>query len=515
MRRCLIAALLVVTFTGSAVAQPKPAAPTKPEGEMRYALYVTLAPAWFDPGETTAGFLTPFWILYALHDALVKPMPGNLMAPSLAESWMVSADQRVWEFKLREGVRFHNGDPFTAEDVKFSFQRSKVGKVLKDRVREVEAVGAARVRFHLHEPFPDFLAFYGTLATGAGWIVPKKYVESVGDDGFKKRPVGLGPYKFVSHTPGIELVMEAYEGYWRKTPSVKRLVFKTIPDATTRAAMLKNGEVDVAYMLDSTAALELKRDPSIRLAFSGAIGIHYLDFFDQWDPKSPWHDRRVRLAAIQAVDRRALNEAETLGASRLTGAMVPRKFEFALALEPYPYDPAKAKQLLAEAGYPNGFDAGDLYPYPPYFSTGETIAGYFGAVGIKIKVRIMERAALQTAWMSKKLHGICMCTVASYGNAATRLADLVPSDGAFARGADADVEALYRQQARETDRRKREALLHQMQQLLYERVRFGPLWEFIWPSGIGPRVAEPALMLIDPYPWSAPLEEVRLKPASK
>jgi peptide/nickel transport system substrate-binding protein len=409
-------------------------------------------------------------------------------------------------------VKFHNGDPFTAEDVKFSFQRSKVGKVLKDKVRDVEVVSPSRVRFHLTEPFPDFMAFYGTLATGAGWIVPKKYVESVGDDGLKKRPVGLGPYKFVSHTPGIELVMEAYEGYWRKMPAVKRLVFKTVPDATTRAAMLKNGEVDVAYMLDAPTALELKRDPSIRLAFSGAIGIHYIDFFDQWDPKSPWYDRRVRLAAITAIDRRALNEAETLGASRLTGAMVPRKFEFALALEPYPYDPAKSRQLLAEAGYPNGFDAGDLYPYPPYFSTGETIAGYLGAVGIKIKVRTMERAALQTAWSTKKLHGLCMCTVASYGNAATRLADTVPSEGAYARGADPDVEALYRQQSREPDRRKREAALHQIQQLLYERVRFGPLWEFIWPSGIGPRVAEPALMLIDPYPWSAPLEEVRLKP---
>jgi peptide/nickel transport system substrate-binding protein len=97
--------------------------------------------------------------------------------------------------------------------------------------------------------------------------------------------------------------MEAYEGYWRKMPSVKRLVFKTVPDATTRAAMLKTGEVDIAYMLDATAALELKRDPSIRLAFSGAIGVHYLDFFDQWDPKSPWHDRRVRLAAVQSIDR--------------------------------------------------------------------------------------------------------------------------------------------------------------------------------------------------------------------
>src|SRR5258706_3984690 len=231
----LLAAVLVVGLVTDVPAQPKPAAPlARPEGEMRYALYVTLAPAWFDPGEITAGFLTPFWILYVLHDALVKPMPGNLMAPSLAESWTVSADQRVYEFKLREGVKFHNGDPFTAEDVKFSFQRSKVGKVLKDKVRDVEVVSPSRVRFHLTEPFPDFMAFYGTLATGAGWIVPKKYVESVGDGGFKKRPACLGPYKSVSHTPGIELVMEAYEGYWRKMPAGKRLGFKTVPEAPTR-----------------------------------------------------------------------------------------------------------------------------------------------------------------------------------------------------------------------------------------------------------------------------------------
>jgi ABC-type transport system substrate-binding protein len=104
-----------------------------------------------------------------------------------------------------------------------------------------------------------------------------------------------------------------------------------------------------------------------------------------------------------------------------------------------------------------------------------------------------------------------MCTVASYGNAATRLADQVQSDGAYARGVDPDVEALYKQQARETDKKKREAMLHKIQQLLYDRARFGPMWEFIWPSAIGPRVAEAGLMLIDPYPWSAPLEDVRLK----
>src|SRR5439155_15446907 len=94
-----------------------------------------------------------------------------LMAPSLAESWTVSADQRVYEFKLREGLRFHNGDPFTAEDVRFSFHRAKGSKLLHERVREVTVLGPSRVRFHLHEPWPDFMAFYGTIVSGAGWIV--------------------------------------------------------------------------------------------------------------------------------------------------------------------------------------------------------------------------------------------------------------------------------------------------------------------------------------------------------
>src|SRR2546427_6462259 len=155
MTRCLVTAVAFLLSALLAGAPLADAASAKPEGEMRWALYVTLAPQWFDPAETQ-GQLTPFWVAYAIHDALVKPMPGNLMAPSLAESWTVSADQRTYEFKLREGLKFHNCDPFTAEDVKFSFQRSKVGKVLKDRVRDVGIVSPSRVRFHLNEPFPDF-----------------------------------------------------------------------------------------------------------------------------------------------------------------------------------------------------------------------------------------------------------------------------------------------------------------------------------------------------------------------
>jgi peptide/nickel transport system substrate-binding protein len=509
-RRRSIAGLALVGLLCLAASPIAVGAQAKPEGEMRWALYITLPPAWLDPGEVT-GTITPFWVLYALHDALVKPMPGNLMTPSLAESWTMSADGKTYEFKLREGVRFHNGDPFTADDVKFSFHRAKGGKILRDKVKEVTIVGPHRVRFQLAEPWPDFMTYYGTLVNGAGWIVPKKYVEQVGDDGFRKHPIGLGPYKFVSYTPGIELVMDANEQYWRKMPHVKRLVYKMVPDASTRLAMLKRGEVDVAYLLDAPMAQEVKRDPNLKLAFSGAIGVFFLDFFDQWDPKSPWHDRRVRLASITAIDTRAINEAENLGASRLTGAMAPRSFEFTLQLEPYAHDPARAKQLLAEAGYPNGFDAGDLYPYPPYFSMGEAAAGYLGAVGIKTKIRSMERAAFISAWMGKKLRGLCVCISAFYGNAASRMAEFVPSDGIYARGADPDVDALWKQQARETDKKKREELLHRIQRLVSERVRFAPIYEYIWPSGVGPRVAEPALLLIDPYPWSAPLEDVRLR----
>src|SRR6185369_4552242 len=314
----IVAMVLALVLCGGLLAGPprEAAAQAKPEGEMRWALYVTLSPQWFDPAEVI-GVLTPFWVLYALHDALVKPMPGNQLTPSLAESWTVSPDQRVYEFKLRQGLKFHNGDPFTAEDVQFSFQRAKGAKILQEKVREITIVDRYRIRFQLQDPWPDFMTFYGTLATSAGWIAPKKYMEQVGPDGFKKAPVGLGPYKFVSNTPGVELVMEAYEGYWRKVPSVKRLVFKSVPEATTRLAMLKSGEVDVAYLLDAPDARALQSDPKFRVAFSGGIAIFYFDFLDQWDQKSPWHDKRVRLAANYAIDRQALSEVETLGASRL------------------------------------------------------------------------------------------------------------------------------------------------------------------------------------------------------
>jgi len=503
--------LLVLSVVALATAGLVVPAAAAPEGQMTWAIHVTLAPKWLDPGETEA-VATPFMVLYPLHDALVKLGPGGMMS-SLAESWTVSPDGLNYDFVLRSGVKFHNGEPVTPEDVKFSFERYRGGsaKVLKDKVKEVQVVDPRRARFVLKEAWPDFMTFYGTTATGAGWIVPKKYVEKVGDDGFKKAPIGAGPYRFVSSSPGLDLVMDAFEGYWRKVPSVKRLVFKSIPDETTRAAALKRGEVDVAYYLNGPVAEEVRRTPGLRLIATRTSGVLFLAFVEQWDPKSPWHDLRVRLAASLAIDRKGINEAEALSFSGPTGNIVPRHFEFALPIDPHPFDPTRAKQLLVEAGYPNGFEGGDLTPLPPYFSMAEAVGTNLGAVGIRVKVRSLEQATFLASWRDKKLRGVVLGGTGAAGNAATRIEALATKNGFYAYGVLPEVEDLFQRQARELDRKKREELLHQIQRILHDKVVHAPIWENGFIRGVGPRVEEAALSLIPAFPYSAPLEEVRLK----
>jgi peptide/nickel transport system substrate-binding protein len=484
----------------------------QPEGQLTIAFDTTIAPAYLDPAETT-GIAAPFVFLYALHDALVKPLPGNHLAPCLAESWTESADGLVYEFKLRQGLMFHNGEPFTAEDVHFSFLRYKgtSAKLLHDRVKAVEIIDAHRLRFVLHTPWPDFLTFYATPATGAAWIVPKAYLQQVGDDGFKRHPVGLGPYRFVRFDPGVELVLEANGHYWRKTPSIQRLVFKGIPERPTRLAMLKTGEADLATFMIGDEGAAVKRDPKLRLGVIIAPVTWWIEFSEQWDPTSPWHDRRVRLAANLAIDKQAIIEVERLGLGRPTGSIIPRALEFALPLEPLPYDPAQARRLLAEAGYSDGFEAGDLTPIPPFFTMGEAVGNYLGSVGIRTKMRTMERAAFLSAWREKKLKGLILTGSGAFGNAATRIEPYGVSTGVYAYGGYPDIDALFRQQAEERDRTKREALLQQLQRLMQQRLMHAPIAEPAALHGVGPRVEEPGVGLIPLFAYFGPYEEMRLK----
>src|SRR5437867_3546954 len=185
--------------------------------------------------------------------------------------------------------------------------------ILTGGVRPLAAAPAGqmtgRVHIELKQPWPDFLACYSS-GTGAGWVVPKKCVEQVEHDGFSRHPIGAGPYRVDSFTAGVELVLEAVEQYWRKAPQVKRLVFKAIPDPSTRFAALKRGEIDVSYWMTASLGEELRRTAGLTLKPAIANNTYWVYFVDQWDPKSPWHDRRVRLAATHAIDRQGINQSE-------------------------------------------------------------------------------------------------------------------------------------------------------------------------------------------------------------
>jgi ABC-type transport system substrate-binding protein len=275
--------------------------------------------------------------------------------------------------------------------------------------------------------------------------------------------------------------------------------------------MVKTGEADIGFLMTGPEAIETQRDPKLKLATTFSAAVWFITFNEQWDPKSPWSDRRVRLAVAHAVDMQAINESERLGFSRLTGALVHREQEFALPLEQYPYNPAEAKRLLRDAGYPNGFDAGEVTPIPPFTSMGEAVVNYLGAVGIKARVRAMERAAFFSAWREKKIKGLIVTGTAQQGNASARIGEFAVSGGHFASGGYPDIDALFQQQAAMTDRQKREEVLHKIQGLMHERVMFAPMMEVATLHAVGPKVLEPAIGITPLTYFPTPYEDLRVR----
>lgn len=483
----------------------------EPAGRLVVAFHVTISPAWFDPSLAPPQ-ITPFGVLYAIHDALVRAYPGTNMGPALAESWQESEDGLTYEFKLRPGLTFHNGDQLTTEDVAFSFERYKgaAATLLKEKVDRVEVVDPLVVRFHLKEAWPDFMTFYGSTASAAGLVVPKKYIEQVGDKGFGEHPVGAGPYKYVSGKPGIEFEMEAFEHYWRHAPHVKTIVMRSIPDTDTRALMVKTGEADIAVAVSGIAAQGLQGDPNVKIVASKHASCQWIEFPDQYDPKSPWHDKRMRLAVAYAIDREGINQASCLGFCPPAGVIIPRVMEYTLQVEPFPYDPQKAKQLLAEAGHPDGIDAGMFHAIPGFPTAAEAVVNNLNAVGIRVKLAPQERAAFYADWKAHKFHGLYMTGAGNAGNAASRVESFMYSKGAYASGGYPDLDELYLAQAKERDREKRQALLFKIQQLTIDRMMFAPVYDFRALMGIGPRIAKHTIgdVYLDPFPA---YEDIELK----
>jgi peptide/nickel transport system substrate-binding protein len=288
-------------------------------------------------------------------------------------------------------------------------------------------------------------------------------------------------------------------------------VMKVIPDESTRLAALTRGEVDIAYSIRAELAEELQRTPGLTLRPTVGSAPYWLYFPEQWDTKSPWHDHRVRLATKYAIDYNTINQALTLGHSHITGSVIPENFEYYLKLQPPVFDPDRAKQLLAEAGHPNGFDAGFYTCDVAYANLGEAVLNNLAGVGIRARLRPLERAAFFKGYAEKKFKNIIQGSSGAFGNAATRLQEFVVKGGTYAYGSYPEIDELFPQQAIELDNTKRAAMLAKMQQLLNDRTMYVSIWQLAFISGVGRRVDQSGLGLIKGFVYTAPYEDITLK----
>jgi ABC-type transport system substrate-binding protein len=522
----MVAAIPLVAACGAAgppAAAPQTASTSsaaasagQPQGKVVQAWHTTISPAWLDPLEYPA-FITQYNFAYAIHDAVAKHMPGKPMAPSLAESYEIAPDFRSATFNLRAGVKFHDGSPVTPEDVKFTFESYKgaSAKLLHDKTDRIETPDERTVRFQFNAPFLDFQILYCSAATGAGWVVPKAYYERVGPDGFKQHPIGAGPYRFVRQQAGTDIELEAVADYWRKPPSVKSITIKGVPEGATRLALMETGEADFMYLVPGELIERVRSNPKLHIVPVSAA-VFWLELLNRNNPPdTPFNDARVRQAVSLALDRQAINDAETAGLGPMGGNWIPEEWPGAIKRPSPPMDIAKAKQLMAEAGFAGGFDAGQITPLPPYTSWGERVASQLRAIGVRLNVNTMERGAFFEAITNgpKRLKGIVLNISGQPGDAAPRIRQYATCDGPASGVCIPEIDAKMQQYDASIDLAERTKLLDDIQAYLLDNYVEVPVLTLAFINVQGPRIAnKPTEMIgsIPQYPYVGPYEDLQL-----
>lgn len=406
---------LVASGLLAACSQPTPAAPTSGSAPAAGSAATTKPAPAGAPAATIAGGTlvfaqatgpshldplgvaqnTPFMgYFYQMYDTLVFREASGTMSPRLASSWKTLNDT-TWELKLRDGVKFHNGEPFDANAVKFSLEKvlnPETKSTLAARVpklKGIEVVDPQTVRLLTNNPEPTMLMGLSLVP-----IVPPKYTTDSPDQA-AKHPVGTGPFKFVSYSSGERMTMAANENYFLGRPQVDQLIFRVIPDDAARLAALRAGEVHVSMGLPMDAVEAVEKTPGLRVE-QAFLQVSLIVEFDTLRSE-PLKDRRVRQALNYAVDKEQINKTVLGGRFKpLSGQLLP---DGLLGHNPnvkmFPYDVAKAKSLLAEAGYPNGLDLelnGRFGKYTADRETQLTVVDQLGKAGIRIKFNQIEPA---------------------------------------------------------------------------------------------------------------------------
>jgi peptide/nickel transport system substrate-binding protein len=365
-------------------AAPAPAQDQKP--------FVIATGAEPDSIDITAGFFPPinYVILRNIDEALWDYNDDGTIRQTVA-TWDYSSDKMTLVFHLKRGVKFHSGDEFTADDVVFGFQRlmaktrpfARHGK----HVAKIAAVDRYTVRLDFKEPDVNF--FDGTSLFPAS----KAYYDRVGEKEFARHPNGIGPYEFVAYKQAQYFDLKAFRDYYGKQPAIEKVRFEFVGDPDVRVAKLRAGEADMimdtpfpqvdALVKDGFHVVKLPANPTVSIEF------------DMLNAKAPWHDRRVRLAVAHAIDGDAIVKGLFHGVPERHPRLAPGEFGFDPSLRNYRYDPALAKKLLTEAGYPNGFvlplysAGGNFYGFP---QTTEAVILYLKAVGIDAQLKTIEGA---------------------------------------------------------------------------------------------------------------------------
>lgn len=462
-----------------------------------------------DPSRAAAG--ADYYFIGQMFEQLVRRGPDNKRVNWLAESYSVDRNngKPIIDVHLRKGVKFHNGDPLTSEDFEFAFNRQRNPKIsriahLQAAIEKFEIVDEHHFRLH----FSEGDATYDTDSLRL-WALPKKYFEKVGDEGFLANPVGTGPWKFVSRSVKTDIRFELFDDYWNKEhrPTVKNLVIKIIPEDLTRVAALKTGAVDLIESVPVASVEELRKTPGIKTATLNTTNNLFIQLATQI-PGTPWNDVRVRKAAAHAIDMDAIIKSVLFGQGERYAQLSPDDFGYDPAQKPYAYDPKASRRLLAEAGFPRGFET-PCYNFttqrePNLKEVGEAIFAYFGAVGIRCRPL---QGVEYTAWLNlirrwpegstqKAMDGAASSMYGHSGNDvsnswAATLHTFEPARG-FGSSSNTSIPELDRmieEQKREMDPEKRIVMIRKIAEIKHDQVLAGittyrPLITLAWRDNV-------------------------------